>query len=84
MPVCAREIHPAGHTRLPRYVRGKIGMVDIVHGAHVFPDAHAHGLGEQPHWLYCVSFTATELWGSDADPTITVSTDCWEPYLEPA
>ena len=82
--VRTKEMHPAGHTRLPRYVRGKVGTVTIVHGVHVFPDSHAHGAGEQPHWLYCVSFAATELWGSDADPAISISTDCWEPYLEPA
>jgi nitrile hydratase beta subunit len=82
--VRTREMHPAGHTRLPRYARGKLGTVAIVHGVHVFPDSHAHGNGEQPHWLYCVSFAAPELWGSDADPTAVVSTDCWEPYLEPA
>jgi nitrile hydratase beta subunit len=84
MAVRAKDYHPAGHTRLPRYVRGKVGTVAIVHGVHVFPDAHAHDRGEQPHWLYCVSFAATALWGEDADPAITTSVDCWEPYLEPA
>lgn len=84
MPVRAKEMHPPGHTRLPRYVRGKVGTVEIVHGVHAYPDTHAHDLGEQPHWLYCVAFPATALWGSEADPAITVSTDCWEPYLEPA
>ena len=82
--VRTKEMHPAGHTRLPRYVRGKAGTVTIVHGVHVFPDAHARGAAEQPHWLYCVAFAATQLWGDDADPTGVVSADCWEPYLEPA
>jgi nitrile hydratase beta subunit len=82
--VRTKEMHPAGHTRLPRYVRGKTGTVSIVHGVHVYADVHAHSPDEQPHWLYCVTFEATELWGSDADPTSVVSTDCWEPYLEPA
>jgi len=82
--VRAKEMNPAGHTRLPRYVRGKTGTVSIVHGVHVFPDAHAHSEDEQPNWLYCVTFAATELWGGDADPSIAISTDCWEPYLEPA
>lgn len=84
MTVRAKEMHPSGHTRLPRYVRGKLGTIAIVHGVHTYPDTHAHGEGEQPHWLYCVSFAATELWGDAADPAITVSTDCWELYLEPA
>jgi nitrile hydratase beta subunit len=48
------------------------------------PDTHAHGQGEQPHWLYCVAFTAIELWGKGADPAVTLSADCWEPYLDPA
>jgi nitrile hydratase len=82
--VRAKNIHPSTHTRLPRYVRGRVGTVQLVHGCHVFPDAHAHGLGEDPQWLYTVSFDARELWGPDADPTSSVSVDAFEPYLEPA
>ncbi len=82
--VRTKEMNPAGHTRLPRYARSKVGTVSIVHGVHVYPDVHAHSPDEQPHWLYCVTFAATELWGAEADPAITVSVDCWEPYLEPA
>jgi nitrile hydratase subunit beta len=81
--VRARNEHPATHTRLPRYVRGHEGTVELVHAPHVFPDTHAHGLGEQPEWLYTVRFDARELWGTDADPTVRVSTDAFEPYLEP-
>ena len=75
---------PPTHTRLPRYVRGHAGSVVAVHGAHVFPDAHAHGGGEDPQWLYTVRFEARELWGDGADPTVAVSVDAFEPYLEPA
>jgi len=81
--VRARNIHPAGHTRLPRYVRGRVGTVTRVHGAHVFPDSNAAALGEAPQWLYNVRFTAAELWGEAADPTVSVSVDAWESYLEP-
>ena len=81
--VRARNMHPAGHTRLPRYVRGHIGTVTHVHGAHVFPNSNAAGLGEEPQWLYTVRFEAPELWGDAADPTVTVSVDAWESYLEP-
>jgi nitrile hydratase len=70
------------HTRLPRYARGKVGRVEHVHGAHVFPDTNAQGLGEQPQWLYSVAFDARELWGEDAAPGLAVSIDAWEPYLE--
>lgn len=82
--VRARNIHPEGHTRLPRYVRGHSGEIIRVHGCHIFPDAHAHGLGERPQWLYSVSFFARELWGEEAAPRDRVHVDLWEPYLEPA
>lgn len=82
--VRARNIHPVGHTRLPRYARGKVGVVERIHGTHVLPDTNAHGQGEHPQWLYSVRFAATELWGEHADPTLTVSIDAWESYLQPA
>ena len=82
--VRARNIHPEGHTRLPRYVRGRVGTVELVHGCHVFPDAAARGEGEDPQWLYTVRFDGRELFGPGADPTCSVSTDAFEPYLEPA
>jgi nitrile hydratase len=81
--VRAKNIHPPTHTRLPRYVRGHVGVVDLIHGCHVFPDSAALDLGENPQWLYTVRFDAAELWGNDADPTVTVSIDAFEPYLEP-
>jgi nitrile hydratase len=82
--VRARNIHPRTHTRLPRYVRGRVGVVELVHGCHVFPDTVALDQGENPQWLYTVVFEARELWGDDADPTLRVSVDAFEPYLEPA
>jgi nitrile hydratase len=81
--VRAKNINPLTHTRLPRYVRGHIGVVERVHGCHVFPDTVAVGKGEQPQWLYTVCFDARELWGDDADPTVKVSIEAFEPYLEP-
>jgi nitrile hydratase len=71
------------HTRLPRYVRGRHGVIERVHGAHVFADAHATGRGEMPHWLYTVAFDAQDLW-SDASHGVRVSVDAWEPYMERA
>ena len=50
----------------------------------VFPDSNAHGQGENPQWVYTVVFDGREIWGDDADPTLTVSIDAWESYLEPA
>lgn len=82
--VRARNLHPVGHTRLPRYVRGRVGVVERGHGAHVFPDSHAHGGGEDPRHLYTVRFAARELWGPEASARDSVSLDLWEPYLERA
>jgi len=82
--VRARNMHPRTHTRLPRYVRGRVGTVERVHGCHVFPDAHARGAGEDPQWLYTVSFAGGELWGDDAVSATRVTVDAFEPYLEPA
>jgi nitrile hydratase len=82
--VATKNINPATHTRLPRYARGKSGVVEAVRGVHVFPDTNAHGLGESPQWLYTVRFTAKEIWGEAADPSLTVSIDAFEPYLDPA
>jgi nitrile hydratase subunit beta len=79
--VQTRQMHPSTHTRLPRYCRGKRGSVIATHGAHVFPDTNAMGLGEQPQWLYTVRFDAVELWGTDTTAT-SVCVDCWEPYLD--
>lgn len=78
--VVARSIHPQGHTRLPRYLRGHAGIIVSHHGAHVFPDSNAVGQGENPQHLYTVRFTAAELWGSASRDAIHA--DLWEPYLE--
>jgi len=82
--VRTKVINPQTHTRLPRYARGKLGVVDKIHGCHVYPDRNAHGGGEQPQWLYTVRFDGRELWGDDAEAGLSVSIDAWEPYLEPA
>ena len=75
------EMHPSGHTRLPRYARGRVGRIEAVQGAFIFPDTNAHGLGEAPQWLYTVAFDGRTLWGHDGDPASIVSIDAFEPYL---
>jgi nitrile hydratase len=82
--VRTRNFHPETHTRLPRYARAKTGIVDAVQGSFVFPDDNAHGKGENPQWVYTVVFEAQEIWGDGADPSLTVSIDAWESYLERA
>jgi nitrile hydratase subunit beta len=82
--VRCRNDHVTTHTRLPRYIRGRVGVITANHGCFVLPDTNAHGGGEQPTWCYAVQFTGPELWGAGADPTTEVMVDCWEPYLERA
>lgn len=86
--VAARNLHPQGHTRLPRYVRGHTGTVQVVHGTHLFADRRASGLlppfDDTAHWLYTVVFEGRDLWGPQADPGLQVSVDAWEPYLDAA
>ena len=80
--VRTKNINPPTHTRLPRYVRGRVGIVERVIGYHVFPDSNATGAGENPQWLYTVTFDGRELWGEPSDSGLQVSVDVWEPYLE--
>lgn len=82
--VRTKNINPVGHTRLPRYARARTGTVEAVREGFVLPDTNAHGRGENPEWVYTVVFDAAEIWGEGADPTLTVSIDAWESYLEPA
>jgi len=81
--VRARNLNPVGHTRLPRYVRGKAGVVARDWGVFVFPDTNAHHAGTKPQHCYSVSFDARELWGKSAGSRERVFIDLWEDYLEP-
>jgi len=78
--VKVRSIHPSGHTRAPRYVRGKTGVVRRVHGIYVFPDTNAHRAGEKRQHVYLVEFSARELWGRNDRERLMI--DLWEDYLE--
>jgi nitrile hydratase beta subunit len=80
--IITRNLNPRGHTRLPRYARGKRGIIVAHHGAHVFPDSNVHGLGENPQHLYTVRISARQLWGDTAQPNTSVYLDLWERYLE--
>jgi nitrile hydratase len=81
--VVTRIIHPKGHTRLPRYARGKHGVIRTVNGPFLLPDANAHG--NPPDWqaCYAVELRSTDLWGADAPGEDRVCVDLWESYLEP-
>jgi len=81
--VRARNLNPSGHTRIPRYVRGKAGVVERDWGVFVFPDTNAHHAGAKPQHCYSVSFGARELWGKSANSRERVYLDLWEDYLEP-
>jgi nitrile hydratase len=82
--VRTKNFNPVTHTRLPRYARGRAGVVEAIRGCHVYPDSVASGQGENPQWLYTVVFDGRELWGEAADPTLKVSIEAFEPYLERA
>jgi nitrile hydratase len=82
--VLARNIHPAGHTRLPRYARGRRGVVDRDHGVFVFPDTSAMSGDRKPQHLYSVRFAARELWGPDASARDSVILNLWDDHLDPA
>lgn len=80
--VHARNINPANHTRLPRYVRGKVGTIETDNGVFIFPDTAAHGRGETPQHVYCVSFSAQDLWGPAASPKDKLNISMWDDYLD--
>jgi nitrile hydratase len=82
--IVARNLNPARHTRLPRYVRGKRGVVEHDHGVFVFPDTSAHGQGEKPQHVYSVKFSARELWGPEASPRDHLYIDLWDDYMDRA
>jgi nitrile hydratase len=82
--VRTRNHDTRGHTRLPAYARGRHGMVVVLHDGWVFPDANAHGRGENPQHLYTVAFDGSELWGDGAESGVVVHLDLFEPYLERA
>ena len=81
--VRARTINPIGHTRLPRYIRGRVGVVDRLHGVHSFDDARSQGRGHEPQHIYSVRFEARELWGNEAPESECVYIDMWDSYLDP-
>ena len=82
--VRARNMHPAGHTRLPRYARGRAGAIERDHGIFALQDASAYGRDNRLQHVYSVRFAARELWGNDASPLDAVYIDMWDDYLEPA
>lgn len=81
--VRARNINPIGHTRLPRYARGKTGSITRDHGVYIFPDTNAHFQGEKRQHVYSVRFAARELWGEEVSPLDAIYIDMWDDYLEP-
>ena len=80
--IVTRNLHVEGHTRLPRYARGKLGIVAEWRGPWVFADTSALGLGDAPQHLYSVRFDGRELWGASTEPRAAVYLDLWESYLE--
>ena len=82
--VLTRNLHPLGHTRLPRYARARHGTISCDYGVFIFPDAHGMGEGQSPQHLYSVCFSAQELWGAGASTHDRIYLDMWDDYLDPA
>ena len=82
--VVARNINPTGHIRLPRYARGRRGVIDRDHGVFIFADTHAMSRDKKPQHCYSVRFTARELWGTDASAHDSVFVDLWDDHLDRA
>lgn len=82
--VLVRNIHPKTHTRIPRYVRGKHGVIDRDHGVFIFPDTNARFEGRKPQHVYSVMFEARELWGPDAPAQDKLYLDLFDDYMDPA
>lgn len=80
--VRVKNVHPRTHTRMPRYCRGKSGVIEADHGVYIFPDTHALGLGAKPQHCYSVRFSAEELWGEQRNDSVHI--DLWDDYLEKA
>jgi nitrile hydratase beta subunit len=80
--VRVKNVHPRTHTRMPRYCRGKVGVIHVDHGIFVFPDTNALGQGPKPQHCYSVRFSARELWGTQENTSVYI--DLWDDYLERA
>ena len=78
------NINPPGHTRMPRYIRGRHGVIERDHGVFIFPDTYAAGRGERPQHVYSVRFTSHELWGADGRANDELFVDVWDDYMERA
>jgi hypothetical protein len=90
--VRARASRTDGHTRLPRYLEGRRGRVEAVHGDFPLPDERAEGVAGAPQALYSVVFEGSEVWGEDegegaadsaGSPPLTIAADLWDAYLQP-
>ena len=82
--VVTRDIHPAGHTRMPRYVRGKMGRIVRCAPAFEFPDLAGHARPAHAEPTYLVEFAAAELWPNAGEARESVVIDLWESYLDAA
>ncbi len=82
--VAVRNLNPRGHTRAPRYIRGRSGTIDRDHGVFVFPDTHAANAGKSPQHVYSVRFEAGDVWGPQGPGSEAIYIDLWDDYLDPA
>ena len=80
--IIAKNINPLHHTRLPRYIRSRRGVIEADHGIFLLPDTNAHGGPDKPQRVYNVRFSAQEQWGEDAPANDSVYIDLFDDYLD--
>lgn len=82
--VLIADVPAAEHTRLPGYLRAKVGTVQrIFEGDYGYFVATGDGIGD-PMPIYIVEFTPEELWGPRAEPGAnSLYAELFEAYLQP-
>jgi hypothetical protein len=86
--VLVRDITREGHTHLPLYLRGKIGVIESDRGLFIFPDAVGHGhdhdgIDTLQH-VFCVRFSASDIWGEGTPTRNSLNFNLWDYQLEAA
>lgn len=78
------DVPAADHTRLPGFLRARIGTVRrVFEGDYAYFVHTGDGIGD-PMPVYLVEFTPEELWGERAEPGANIlSAELFEAYLRP-
>ena len=82
--VLALNVSRNGHNRLPRYIRGRRGIIARVNGLHPIEDEQVYAEDPTPQTIYTVGFAGSEVWGPECEPNLRIYMELWEDYLQPA